>query len=171
MSHEPRSVIPSSETGGAEAILRKVLYESRQDVSEASQLASDAARDPLVEGLRHGLQVPDADAAAASTETVDIAGQALSVLAADPAYRRAVNAVRSGSGGGVRSHDRDFAVDPISFVSAATLALVVLNMYVKLERDKNGQWIFEFRLNPASKAIQAELLKLMRALLELVQSR
>ncbi|GAA2606325.1 hypothetical protein [Paractinoplanes durhamensis] len=168
MNHEPRAASPLDGVSSAEEVLRQVLYESHQDVDEASQLASDAARQSLVDGLLRGLPVADTDTAA--TDAVDIASQSLRVLASDPAYHRVVNALRSGSGGGGRRQDRDFAFDPISFVSVVTLALVVLNMYVKLERDKNGQWTFEFRLNPASRAIQLELIKLMRALLELVQS-
>ena len=155
----------------AETILRGILYETHANVAEASYLASDGARESLVKALVHGLPVADADTTTIGADAGDVAGQALRVLAADPAYQRVLQPEQSSPGSHSHRNDRDFAVDPISFVSAVTLALVVLNLYVNLERDKKGRWTFQFRVRPASRAIQLELAKLVRVILEQLQSK
>src|SRR5207245_2435161 len=93
--------------------------------------------------------------------------QSLHVLAADPAFGRLVpDASKSSLASGEPA--RDFAVDPIAFIGATSLALMVLNTYVDLKRDADGRWTFHLRIKPASDKLRTQIVKLATTLISVL---
>jgi hypothetical protein len=158
----PRVDIDDLEERDAEQLLRRVLYTSGLSSQEQLPVLTDDLRDSLAtaaDELEYQLVDPAVDE---NHETPELAKQALRVLADDPVYRPFLSAGSTPPASA--SGARDFAVDPITLVGVSTLCLVVINTYVHIERSASGKWTFEFKIKPASKALQAELLKLINSI-------
>lgn len=92
----------------------------------------------------------------------DPSKQALVLIANDPLLRPALTE----SAPGPNIKPKQFFIDPISILSASALAMVVLNSYLHIKKDKEG-WTFEFKVKPSSDGIKKELLKLVKSLCHL----
>jgi len=106
--------------------------------------------------------VPDAtlaaDLAAAAgtspevaTSAGDVAKASLLLLADDPTMAPVLDSMLD------NPPAEDFAVDPVT-LGVGVAALVVLQSYIKIERDKNGKWTFKFEKKPMSDTLLAKVI-------------
>ena len=110
----------------------------------AVDLAPDAA---LVEGLAATADtVPDA---AASAE--DVARASLLLLAADPTMAPALDGLID------NPPPEDF-LEPVGIIALGAAALVVLQSYIKIERDKTGKWTCKFEKKAMSESLRKQLI-------------
>jgi hypothetical protein len=94
--------------------------------------------------------------------------QALHIFAADPDYCGFLSPEQLIHQSESRVITRDFAFDPISFVSATSLCLVVLSTYIDIKRDVNGRWTFEMKVNPVGEKVKVALIDLAKSLVSIL---
>lgn len=155
-----RTDIDTLSENDAEGLLRRVLKATNLKLG-GEPGASAATRQALLEGLQH-IDVPVRVRERPAADTLDqLTRQTLRVLAEDPAYGQlAPDAPAQAT--------KDFAVDPISLIGITSLALLTLSTYVNLERDADGRWTFQLRINPVSEKLKAEIIELAKRLVSVL---
>ncbi len=158
-----RTDIDSLSETDAERLLRRVLRASNLKPG-GEPAASAETRQSLFESLQR-IDQPVAFESEPLADALDLlTKQALRVLAEDPVYAQLAPDV-STSGSSLARPARDFAVDPIEFIGATSLALLVLSSYVDLKRDVDGRWTFHLRIKPASEKVKAQIIELAKRLI------
>jgi hypothetical protein len=131
------------------------------DPAKAERILNAIAQYRVSRGLAANL-TPDAalvtDLAAAADTTLDSAASAgdlakasLLLLADDPAMTPVLDAMIA------NPPAETFAVDPGTLVIGVA-ALVILQSYVKFERDKNGKWTFKVEKKPMSDTLLKQVI-------------
>jgi hypothetical protein len=116
----------------AERLLRRVLKATNLKPS-GEPTASAETRQSLLEGLQRINARVASEPEPGPSALDQLTKQALRVLAEDPVYGR-LGSDEPGSHGKRDQPARDLSVDPVGFIGATSLALLVLNTYVDLNR-------------------------------------
>jgi hypothetical protein len=135
--------IEALEPAQAARILRAVA-KYRVSRGLAQELAPDTA-------LVADLAAAAGTSAEANADAGDVAEASLILLAADPAMVPVLDSMID------NPPAEDFAVDPVT-LGVGVGALVVLQSYIKIERDKNGKWTFKFEKKPMSDTLLAKVI-------------
>lgn len=147
----------------AERLLRRVVKATNLKPGR-EPAASGETRKLLLDGLRP-IDASIASEPESRSDALDqLTRQVLRVLAEDVAYGQLVPDVAS-SDKAPDQPARDFAVDPISLIGITSLALLVLSTYVNLERDADGRWTFQMRINPQSDKLKTGIVELAKRLI------
>jgi hypothetical protein len=93
--------------------------------------------------------------------------QALGVIVSDPLLKSSVQNYDPDASYS-KEKTKQFSWDATTILTSTTLALVVLNSYLNIEKDKDGKWTFQFQIKPSSDGIKKELLGLIKSLITVV---
>lgn len=164
-----RTNIDALSEGDAERLLRRVLKAS--NLKPGSEPAASAlTRQSLLESLQNIDQRIASEPEPIADALDQLTRQALRVLAEDSVYAQLVpDAPTSSSSQALPA--RDFAVDPLGFIGATSLALLVLSSYVDLKRDADGRWTFHLRINPTSDKLKAQIIELAKRLIPVLPKK
>jgi hypothetical protein len=134
---------------GSDRTLRRVLVAA----------GASAGDKPILDGsLRAGLETLLRDAGPGTPQVGGddaISDVALAVVASDDDLKGLIERAEHGA------PPKDFGVDPIQLLNSASLALIVLSLYLDIERDKNGRVSVKFGIKPVSDKVKSKLLDLI----------
>ncbi len=164
-----RTDIDALSEGDAERLLRRVLKASNLRPG-GEPAASAGTRQSLLESLQLIDQPVAPEPEPVADAVNQLTKQALRVLAEDSVYSQLVPDAPASNSTQARPA-RDFAVDPIAFIGATSLALLVLSSYVDLKRDGDGRWTFHIRIKPTSDKLKAQIIELAKRLIPVLPQK
>lgn len=147
--------IEQLDSSAAQKLLWKIV-KNAEIIDEELPDASILLKENFVEGLYNTDFLAEKDVT--GTGDMDVSRQALRVLMADDVYKQFFGGFTEPK----PEIPKNYLTDPISIISATSLALMVLSTYVHIKRDKDGKWTFEFKIMPASNKLKLELISLIK---------
>lgn len=143
----------------ADRLLRQAIAVANLN-SDGEPEASAQTREALVAAVQDSGATVDQGVDGDAADADALTRQALRVLAEDPAYGQ----LSPDAGSARRGPTKDFAVDPLAFIGITSLALIVVNTYLKIERDADGKWTFQLSITPASEKLKLQVVELAKRL-------
>jgi len=147
----------------AEKLLAHVIRQSGLDTDKKAQTTiPEEGLKAIYAQLSESFIVADKETAPQSP-----AKQALGVIASDPLLKTSVQNYDPESDQ-AKEKPKQFGLDTTTIITSTTLALIVLNSYLNIEKDKKGNWTFQFQVKPSSDGIKKELLGLIKSLISVM---
>ena len=135
--------IQALEPAEAERILQTVARH-RLSRGDAKNIAPDA---PIATQLASEIQASPADAATAG----ELARAALLLLADDPSTQTVIAQM-------LDHPPAEAFADPTTMLGIGVAALVILQSYFKVERDKSGRWTFKIEKQPLNQSLLKDVI-------------